>query len=289
MLGEEANREHAKEELRVLVVPATTADAIAIRKVLTEFACLILPNVAALCDAMNEGAGVVVISEEPLLADREPLLKSLAVQEVWSDLPVIVLTRAGPEHPSVTQMVARLGNVSLGERPVRKLTLVSLIRSSLRARLRQYQVRAHLAEQERAQREIREGEQRFRLLVENLTDYAIFLLDPQGRVASWNTGAEQMLGYSAEEVLGQPATRFFPTDEEAGNVLGRELAEAEAAGRSTSTGWRVRKGGARLFVEGLLPAVRDERGKLLAYAKFMKDVTDKHRMEVEREEVLQSE
>jgi PAS domain S-box-containing protein len=291
MPGEETSIAHAKEELRVLVVPATTADALAIRKVLkgAGFACLILPNVAALRDALNEGAGVVVISEEPLLADPEPLLQRLGVQEVWSDLPVIVLTRAGPEHPSVTQIVPRLGNVSLVERPVRTLTLVSLIRSSLRARLRQYQVRAHLAEQEQAQRTIREGEQRFRLLVENLTDYAIFLIDTQGRVASWNTGAENMLGYTAAEVLGQPASRFFLSDPENAGVLGREMTEAETAGRATSTGWRVRKDGSRLFVEGLLTGVRDEHGELLAFAKFMKDVTEKHRMEVEREEVLQSE
>jgi PAS domain S-box-containing protein len=292
MPGEEANSAQAtREELRVLVVPATTADALAIRKVLKSagFASLILPNVAALCDALKEGVGVAVISEEPLLADTAPLLEWLGVQEVWSDLPVIVLTRAGPEHPSLTQIVPRLGNVSLVERPVRTLTLVSLVRSSLRARMRQYQVRAHLAQQERAQRAIQEGEQRFRLIIENLTDYAIFLIDTQGCVASWNTGAEHMLGYTADEVLGQPAARFFLNDEGTAGVLRREMTEAEAAGRATSTGWRVRKDGARLFVEGLLIAVRDEHGEVLAFAKFMKNITEKHRIEGEREEALQSE
>ena len=276
------------DEFCVLVVPATTADAVAIEKLLRAYAlsCRVLPSTAALCDALRGAAGVVVIAEEPLVQDSELLVERIRAQEVWSDIPVIVLSRAGLESAALAEIVPRLGNVSVIERPVRMSTLVTLISSSLRARTRQYQVRAHLAQQEEARRTIKEAEQRFRLLVENIEDYAIFMLDTEGRVTSWNSGAEQMLGYTVDEVLGQPAARFFVKGDD---VLEREMQEAQATGRATSTGWRVRKDAGHRYVEGLLNAVRDDDGRLLGYAKLMKDVTDKRRAEAEREHLLLSE
>jgi PAS domain S-box-containing protein len=206
---------------------------------------------------------------------------------MWSDIPVIVLSRSGREAAALTDIVPHL-NMSVVERPVRTTTLVSLIRASLRARGRQYQVREHIAQQQESQRVIREAEQRFRLLIENISDYAIFMIDVDGRVASWNTGAEHMLGYSAEEVLGQPAARFF-VNEDQGLVLEREMREAQSTGRAMSAGWRVRKNAEHLYVEGSLTAVRDDQGRLLGYSKLMRDVTDKRRIEAEREHLLQSE
>jgi PAS domain S-box-containing protein len=279
--------ERSADDLRVLVVPPTSADGVAIAKLLaaSSIDCRIFPNVAAVCAALREGAGTLVIGEEALVADSAVLMQHLRGEEVWSDLPVIVLSRTGREPVALAEIVAR-GNFSVIERPVRASTLVSLIRSSLRARRRQYQVREHLAQQEEAQRVIREAEQRFRLLIENITDYAIFMIDPQGRVASWNNGAQHLLGYSTQEIVGEPTERFFADESSA---LYREMDEARSTGRATSTGWRMRKDGTQLFVEGVLTAVRDERGQLLGYSKLMKDVTEKRRIEVEREQLLQSE
>jgi PAS domain-containing protein len=155
---------------------------------------------------MREGAGTVVIAEEALVYDGAPLIERLRAQHVWSDLPVIVLSRAGREPVALAEIITQ-GNFSVIERPARASTLVSLIRASLRARARQYQVRDHLAQQEEARRALGEAEQRFRLLVENITDYAIFMIDRDGRVASWNAGAEHLLGYSTREIVGQPAGR----------------------------------------------------------------------------------
>jgi PAS domain S-box-containing protein len=278
---------HAMDDLRVLVVPPTTADGVAIAKLLGASAidCRVLPNVAAVCAALREGAGTLVIGEEALLANSSLLMQHLHAEEVWSDLPVIVLSRSGREPAALADIVQR-GNFSVIERPVRASTLVSLIRSSLRARRRQYQVREHLAQQEAAQRVIREAEQRFRLLIENITDYAIFMIDTEGRVASWNNGAQHLLGYSTQEIVGQPTVRLFADES---SVLYREMDEARSTGRASSTGWRMRKDGSRLFVEGVLTAVRDERGHLLGYSKLMKDITEKRRIEVEREQLLQSE
>ena len=275
------------DELRVLVLPATSADGLAIQKVMDAngIQCVVLPNIASVCAAMRGGVGTVVVAEEELVADSALLLECLGVQPVWSDLPVIVLSRAGREPLSLAAIVSR-GNFSVIERPVRASTLVSLIRSGLRARRRQYQVRLHLAQQEAAQRFIREAEQRFRLLVENITDYAIFMIDVEGRVASWNSGAQHLLGYTSQEILGQPTATFF-TDE--GATLEREIAEARLTGRATSSGWRLRKDAERLFVEGVLTAVRDDDGRLLGYSKIIRDITDKRRTELEREQLLQSE
>jgi PAS domain S-box-containing protein len=285
---QEPSHSRALDELCVLAVPATTADSVAIGKLLRScgLACRVLPDVAVLCAALRGPAGVAVIAEEALIPDSALLVECIRAQEVWSDIPILVLGRSGIESAALAEIVPQLGNVSVIERPVRMSTLVTLIRSSLRARARQYQVREHLAQQEEAQRAISEAEQRFRLLVENIEHYAIFMIDPEGRVASWNSGAEQILGYTADEVLGEPATRFFLTGDD---VLEREMQAAQATGRAASSGWRVRKDKQHLFVEGLLSAMRDDTGRLLGYTKLMKDVTDRRRIEAEREHLLQSE
>jgi PAS domain S-box-containing protein len=98
-----------------------------------------------------------------------------------------------------------------------------------------------------------------------------------------------MLGYSSNEIVNQPAACFFGVEGAGDAALAREMKEAQATGRATSTGWRARKDGAQLYVEGVLSAVRDEEGRLLGYAKLMKDVTAKRRIEAEREQLLQSE
>jgi PAS domain S-box-containing protein len=279
-------------ETRVVVLPATVADGLAIRRLLdsSDLSCLVVASVDAACEALRHGAGALVIAEELLDADGSRLFECIRGQPVWSDLPVILLSSWGSaESATLPQIVPQLGNVIVVERPVRMSTLVSLIRSSLRARGRQYQVREHLARQEDAQRAIREAQQRFRLLVENIKDYAIFMIDTDGRVASWNSGAQHTLGYSSEEILGQPASCFFVPEGPGDDVLAREMKEAQATGRAASTGWRARKSGEHLYVEGVLSAVRDDEGRLLGYAKLMKDVTDKRRIETEREQLLQSE
>jgi PAS domain S-box-containing protein len=276
------------DESRALVLPATTADGAAIQKVLHAcgIPCRVLRSVAAVCEAMRDGVGTILIAEEALVEDPALLIECVGAQEVWSDVPLIVLSPSGRESMALAALIPQLGNASVIERPVRASTLVTAIRSSLRARARQYEVRAYLAEQEEAQRVIREAEQRFRLLVENVRDYAIFMLDLAGRVTSWNSGAQQLLGYAAQEALGQPAARFF---EDEGDTLAREMEDARSSGRATSSGLRVRKDGSRLFVEGVLTAVHDDQGHLIGYAKLMKDVTDKRRIEAEREQLLQSE
>ena len=120
-------------------------------------------------------------------------------------------------------------------------------------------------------------EERFRLLVESVKDYAIFMLDPEGRVVSWNAGAERIKGYSAEEILGRHFTCFhLPKDVEAG-VPARILETAVAQGRSVDEGWRVRKDGSQFWANVALTALRDETGTLVGFAKVTRDLTEQRR------------
>ena len=137
---------------------------------------------------------------------------------------------------------------------------------------------------------IRAGEQRYRLVIENITGYAIFMIDPDGNVATWNSGAQRMLGYPSEQIVGQPAAVFF-TDSTGlvSATFQREMQEALASGRAAGVGWRVNASGKQFFVESVLMAVRGEADDLLGFAKFMKDVDVQHRIEMEREGLLVSE
>ena len=113
----------------------------------------------------------------------------------------------------------------------------------------------------------------FRLLVEAVRDYAIFLLDPTGRVVSWNPGAERIKGYAAEEILGQEFTRFYEPDDVAAGLPARMLARAAREGRIQGRGWRVRKDGRRFYAQVTLTALFDPSGQLIGYAKITQDVT----------------
>ncbi|MGA3264158.1 MAG: PAS domain S-box protein [Terracidiphilus sp.] len=118
-----------------------------------------------------------------------------------------------------------------------------------------------------------EGEEWFRLLVEGVTDYAIYVLDPQGRVCTWNAGAERSKGYKAEEVLGRDYSIFFlPEDAEAG-MPARELAAAAREDRYETEAWRLRKNGTKFWALVTLTAIRDEKGELRGFAKVTWDMS----------------
>ncbi len=134
-------------------------------------------------------------------------------------------------------------------------------------------------ERKRAEESLRRSEERFRLLVEGVHDYAIFMLDPEGRVVTWNEGAERTKGYRAGEILGQKFSRFYEKDDIKLGKPERELKEAEAAGRSTVEGWRVRKDGSRYWAEVITTSIREKDGRLVGFAKIIRDLTERKRFE----------
>ncbi len=123
---------------------------------------------------------------------------------------------------------------------------------------------------------LRDGNERFRLLVEGLRDYAIFMTDTTGHIVTWNSGAERMLGYRAEEILGKSLTVFYTPEDVAGGVPQQLIAEAEAKGRLEAEGRPVRKDGTRFWASFVLTALRDENGKLRGYAKITRDISERH-------------
>ncbi len=125
----------------------------------------------------------------------------------------------------------------------------------------------------------RESEERFRLLVESVRDYAIFMLDTEGRIASWNAGAERITGYSAAEVIGHHLSRFYMEEDITAGEPERELTIAAGEGRYEKEGWRVRKGGSRFWANVVVTAVRDRRGELLGFAKVTRDMTERRSLE----------
>ena len=118
---------------------------------------------------------------------------------------------------------------------------------------------------------LRDSEERFRLLVEGVADYAIYVLDVAGRVVSWNKGAERLKGYTAEEIVGRDVSVFFLPEDVASGKPAAELARAVADGRTEQEAWRVRKDGSRFWADVIVTALRDEDGKLRGFAKVTRD------------------
>lgn len=134
-------------------------------------------------------------------------------------------------------------------------------------------------ERKQAEEELRSSEERFRSLVEDVKDYAIFMLYPSGRVASWNTGAKRIKGYQAEEIIGQHFSYFHSKEDVESGRPGQELQVAVAAGRVEVEGWRVRKDGSRFWANVVITALWDQRGQLHGFSNVTRDITERKRAE----------
>jgi PAS domain S-box-containing protein len=141
----------------------------------------------------------------------------------------------------------------------------------------QLQQRALALEKELA---LRQSEERFRLLVEAVQDYAIFMLDPDGKVSSWNIGAERLKGYRATDIIGKHFSCFYPEEDKREGKPDWELVIALKDGRFEDEGWRIRKDGSRFWASVVITAVRDDSGKLLGFAKITRDFTE--RIEIQK-------
>ena len=121
-----------------------------------------------------------------------------------------------------------------------------------------------------------------RLLIDSVRDYAIFMLDPTGRVATWNPGAQQLKGYAANDIIGQHFSRFYPDVDVKAGKCEYELEVAGEVGRFEDEGWRVRKDGTQFWANVVISAVREENGTLVGFAKVTRDLTERRRAEEER-------
>ena len=166
------------------------------------------------------------------------------------------------------------------------LVLILLAVFGLRAIRQQFQelARTHALAQA--------ANQRFQLLVQGVTDYAIYLLDPQGNITNWNSGAVRINGYSEDEIVGRHFSEFYTAEDQAKEVPLRALATAASEGRYEAEGWRVRKDGTRFWASVVLDRISDAKGDVVGFAKITRDITERRegqqRLEAAREQLYQS-
>jgi PAS domain S-box-containing protein len=131
-----------------------------------------------------------------------------------------------------------------------------------------------VTERKRAEEALRQSEERLRSLVEEVKDYAIFMLDPTGRILSWNEGAQKIKGYAAEEIIGQHFSSFYTSEDIDRGKPNQELTFAAAEGRWEEEGWRLRKDGSRFWADVVITALHDKDGNLLGFTKVTRDITE---------------
>jgi PAS domain S-box-containing protein len=125
------------------------------------------------------------------------------------------------------------------------------------------------------------GGDRYRTLVEAISDYAIFMLDPDGHVVSWNSGAQRFKGYTSDEIIGQHFSRFYTPEDQVSGLPARALATASSEGRFEIQGWRVRKDGTRFWAHVIIDAIRSPEGELTGFAKITRDLTEQRKAEAD--------
>jgi PAS domain S-box-containing protein len=127
--------------------------------------------------------------------------------------------------------------------------------------------------------QLEQSERRFRILVEGVTDYAIFMLDPHGTIINWNPGAQRIKGYTNQEIIGQHFSLFYTDTDRANRVPHRALETAAATGKYEAEGWRVRKDGTQFWANVLINCIRDSKGELVGFAKVTRDLTERRAAE----------
>jgi signal transduction histidine kinase/ActR/RegA family two-component response regulator len=278
-------------ESRVLLLPPTRRDADAIDKLLrgANVDCATCPSVEALCAEFAAGGAAMIVSEEALAGDNRQLAECLAAQPVWSDLPVIVLSRAGAESASLGRVMQLLGNVSVLERPVRVSTFFSVVNSALRARDRQYQVRDHLQSLDRIADELRRSRAQQELVVRGANVGVWTCPLPFDRLL-WDDAVKAHFHLSPDEevTIDLFYQRLHPDDRE----RTRQAIEASIAGRrSYDIDYRTLSPDGRSvkWIRAMGRGFYDEAGEPVRFDGITIDVTERKAVELDRERLLESE
>ena len=176
-----------------------------------------------------------------------------------------------------------------------QFAFVAILISFLNARLRSTQKQAERNAKEaqrnyeslrQSQENLHQSEERYRLLVEGVTNYAIFMMNADGQIISWNVGAERILGYSESEIISQPLSLIFTSEDIEQGIPEQALSIAVAAGMSRDDRWHIRKDGSRFWAHGVVTPIRDTAGNLRGFAKILQDLTERKQSEEEREQLL---
>jgi PAS domain S-box-containing protein len=216
--------------------------------------------------------------------DGFALLQQMRADPSLQDIPVIVLSARAGEEAKIEGL--RMGADDYVVKPFNARELLARVSSILDL------AQARRSEAERLRQEVQQLDARYRLFVDAVTDYAIFMLDPNGIVTSWNAGARRFKGYDDAEIIGQHFSRFYTAEDQAAGLPAKALATARREGKFEGEGWRVRKNGERFWAQVVVDAVRGPDGELIGFAKVTRDITERREaqqaLENARERVLQA-
>ena len=182
-------------------------------------------------------------------------------------------------------LLTGLGDRTVDEAAIRAGAADYLVKGQITSALLERAIR-HALERTRTLQALRESEERFRLLVQNVQDYAIFMLSPEGRISTWNTGAERLTGYSAEDILGRSFDRLYVEQDRQQCLPERLLRVAADQGRAEDEGFRVRKDGSRFWASAIVTALTNAQGRLAGFVNVVRDMTEQKRAEEERAKLI---
>ncbi|MBI4661129.1 MAG: PAS domain S-box protein [Verrucomicrobia bacterium] len=258
--------------LRVLIIEDVLADVVLINSELRRgglsFRSKRVESKEAFLEEIQQETPDVILADHGLPTFDSFTALTIAQKECPS-VPFIFVTGALGEEMAIETMKSGATDYVL------KNHLQNLVPAIKRA-LRQAEERTKLRETERA---LRASEEHFRMLVEGVRDYAIFMLDTQGRITCWNAGAEWMENYRADEILGRPFSHLYSDSEAASKQPEQALRVATAQGRFEEEGWRVRKSGGRFWAKTVITPLRSEERKLRGFAVVMQDLTQQRQLE----------
>lgn len=257
----------AEARASILLVDDHPANLLALEAILADLGHILVKagsGEEALRQMEGQDFAVVLLDVRMPGLDGFETAKRIRGREPSQHTPIIFLTAQTGDECSPTTAY-QLGAVDYLVKPLDPVVVRAKVASFAELFL----------EKEKARRQADE----LRMLVQGTTDYAIFLLDPHGRIASWNAGAQRLKGYTADEIIGSHFSRFYPQEALDRGWPAEELRRAEAGGRFEDEGWRVRKDGSLFWANVVITALRDEDGRLRGFSKVTRDLTERKRAE----------
>jgi PAS domain S-box-containing protein len=259
-----------KKELRILVLEDVAADAVLMSRELQSgglaFAAKRVETREEFLRELEHSPPDVILSDHGLPGFDGFTALAIA-RDRCPEIPFIFVTGSMGEELAIDSLRSGATDYVL---KTRMSNLVPAVERALR-------LAEERLKRRQAEKELRDSEERFRVLVSGVKDYAIFMLDPAGRISSWNAGAELVLGYGAADVVGQDFSLFYrPQEREAGKPQ-KDLATAAAEGRCEDEGWRLRKGDVPFWAHVDIRALHDQEGKLRGFTQVTRDATERMR------------